>query len=415
MTWYDDFGAGTYQTSSGNIDFGLQIHYDRKFLTHAVQQLRLAPLGQKRPIPMGGGKQIRFFRYNPIAVLTSALTEGVNPNATPISGQEVNATIEEWGAFSQQTSLISRSHIDRNLNGIVGLWGDNAAETVDLETWKEVAVNGVYPLLVDTLTQNNAVSLSVQGTVVSETTLNTKTVITVGASDSDTVANSDSWWDGGIIAITAGTNIGQSRLVDTYTVGTTVATITVGTGFEASCDDTTKFRIVTTSSLTTADVPTYKAMGEALAHLKANRAKPMGKDGYYVGLMHPYIVNDLMSDATWIGLEQYRGSVSKIYAGEVGKIMGIRIVETTIPFRCAVTTMGTYSATGPVFCNLILGKEAFGVTTFAGMDKPKIIVKNPGPGDTSNPLNRYGTAGWQLDFVPKALNSNNAVGLYSYH
>ena len=33
-----------------------------------------------------------------------------------------------------------------------------------------------------------------------------------------------------------------------------------------------------------------------------------------------------------------------------------------------------------------------------------MIIKTSGKNDTSNPLNRYGTAGWMLPYVCKALN-----------
>jgi len=412
LAWHDDFWGNTYQTSTGNVNFGLQIYYDRKFLKRAIQELRLVPLGQKRPLPMGSGKQIRFFRYDTIDPSTSALTEGINPNATVVTGQEVNATLEEWGAFSQHSSLVSNIHIDRKLNGVVDLWGEQAAESVDLRTWKEVAQNGIWPIRVDSLTENDPTSYSVNGTVVTETTLNSTTVVCVGTSAS--VGSSNDWWNGGILEVYEGTNMGQSRVVSDYSAGTTVATITVASAFEASCDGTSKFRLVTTAGLTAGDIPTYDSFREVVANLKANRAMPMD-NGYYVALMHPFVTADLMSDSTWTGVEQYRGSASKIYQGEVGKFMGVRVIETTRPFRCAANTHGTYSATGNVYTNLFLGREAFGITTFPGKTKPKIIIKNPGPQDTSNPLNRFSTVGWRLDFVPKALNANWAIGLFTYH
>jgi N4-gp56 family major capsid protein len=125
------------------------------------------------------------------------------------------------------------------------------------------------------------------------------------------------------------------------------------------------------------------------------------------------VTKDLMSDSTWIPLQQYQGD--GIYKGEIGRFCGMRVVEATQVFRSAVATPATYSGTGNVYHSLMLGKEAFGVTKFTGDGKPRIIVKNPGPGDTSNPLNRYSTVGWALPFVPKALNGNFAIGFLSYH
>jgi N4-gp56 family major capsid protein len=45
--------------------------------------------------------------------------------------------------------------------------------------------------------------------------------------------------------------------------------------------------------------------------------------------------------------------------------------------------------------------------------KPKIIMKRPGPQDTSNPLNQYMTIGWKVKMADKLLNANCVFVVYS--
>jgi len=82
-------------------------------------------------------------------VTTTALTEGINPNATLVTGQKISRSIAEYGAFSQHSSLISATHIDRELAGVSELWGEHAANVIDLVTAKEIASRGSYPLRAD--------------------------------------------------------------------------------------------------------------------------------------------------------------------------------------------------------------------------------------------------------------------------
>lgn len=61
-------------------------------------------------------------------------------------------------------------------------------------------------------------------------------------------------------------------------------------------------------------------------NLKTNKAKKIS--GYYVGIIHPDVAFDLMGDDDWISASEYAGS-EQIFEGEIGKIHGVRFVETT--------------------------------------------------------------------------------------
>ncbi len=416
MAWYDDVLAGTTQTSTGSINFGMQIFYDKTFLKAVRQALRLVPFGQKRGIPEGGGKQIRFFRYNDPSVSTTALTEGVNPAATAITGQEINATIAQYGAYSAHSSLVSRTHIDRKLAGVSEIWGNNAAETLDLLTWIELANGGIWPVHANCSGATSLVSYTYEGQIATSTTNASITLILSGTSAATGLTND--WWNGGLCCVYAGTGYGQTRVITDYAAGATTANsvVTISGGFETALDSTSYVRMVRTNGVTTAMVPTYSIMMDCLAQMKINRGNPIS-DGYYVYLAHPKVVKDLMSDSTWIPLAQYQGNAGGIINGEIGRFCGMRVVETTQTYRHTAGTVQTRVAGGAVDLSLVLAREAFGVVTIGGDNpaNPSIIIKNPGPQDTSNPLNMFSTVGWTIPFTAKSLNSCWAIGLFSYH
>lgn len=418
---------------TSNIGAGVNTFYDRKFLNRIVNQLQVAPLGQKRPLPKGEGKTIEFFRYNNISLTlaNSVLTEGANPSETSITGQKLRKSLTEYGGFSKHSSLVKATHIDRELAGVSELWGENAADIIDLICQTEVCSNGAYPLRADL-----SASYTYSGTVThaGSTTLFYDTALQANTNYGDT--NDDLLQS--VIVFTGGAAKGQARVVTDYaaTGGSHNGAITVTTAFDVAPDVGDTFVVTSAdSTLTAATYPlTTSVIRRAVRILRNNRAMTYG--GYYVGVLSPDTEETLMADTHWVGVMEYAAEVAGekggLFTGEVGRWGGVRWVSTTQPFRFPQTTIGTnstsygvgdsgggitagnYSATGGVYANLIFGQEAFGVTTLAGEStKPGIIVKNPGPQDTSNPLNRFSTVGWVLPFACKALNPLWAVQIWS--
>lgn len=65
---------------------------------------------------------------------------------------------------------------------------------------------------------------------------------------------------------------------------------------------------------------------KAKADLSAVNADPI--DDCYVGIIHPYAAYDLMRNEEWIDVHKY-AQPENIYQGEIGKIAGVRFVETS--------------------------------------------------------------------------------------
>ncbi len=434
MAWAGGVWNATYGVSTDGIGMGMQIYYDKKFLSRVSENLFMEQFAQKRPIPQGGGKQIRFFRYHDIPTLTSTLTEGTNPDPTTVTGHELTRTLEEWGGFSQHSSLISRTHIDRGLSNLSELWGDNAGRTRELRILKEVVTNGCHTIRADNANTGGIASGVKGGLQVGATSTSTTTVIY-----SATAALTNDLMIGGHITFTSGKNYGQSRYISDNASAAAESTITVTLPFEnaPAAGDTfivsspawSNATTMAADAMDTSDVITHKTMTKLWERLKSTKAAPFS-GGYYTFIIGPTVHAGFLSDGTWIGLQQYTpGQSSKLYNGEIGKYMGFRIVTTTMPFRCTLPTTVTtggpgqtnttwstsganYSETGTGHYSLGFGQEAFGVTMLQGLG-PKIIVKNPGPNDTSNPLNRFSTVGWELPMVPVALNALWCVAVVS--
>ena len=156
-------------------------------------------------------------------------------------------------------------------------------------------------------------------------------------------------------------------------------------------------------------VITTAEVRKALKTLRKNTA-PLGESGYYMGIMSPEVEYDLEGDSDWVTAARYEGS-TQLFKGEIGKWMGVRFVRSTEVYTQNLTGGADYDA-GGVFTTHIFGRDAYGIVPL-GKGKPQIYVKEPGPGDTSQPIPRYHTVGWMGTYTQVVLNANFLVNIKS--
>ena len=118
-------------TTTANLTALMQTYYDKLFLSRKKEILLMDQFGQKRPLPKGEGKQIKWTRYTVLPVNTTALTEGENPAGLNLSASSVTATVEEYGDFTKISSLLSLTALDPNVEEKVELLGDQAMLSID--------------------------------------------------------------------------------------------------------------------------------------------------------------------------------------------------------------------------------------------------------------------------------------------
>ena len=125
---------------------------------------------------------------------------------------------------------------------------------------------------------------------------------------------------------------------------------------------------------------TVDSVNQAVAILRSQNAKPFD-DGNYVAIIHPYVAYDLMSDPAWVDRYKY-ANPDNLYTGEIGKIGGVRFVQTTE----AKIYKGDGCPSGlAVFGTLFLSRNAYGTTEIAGGGL-STIIKQKGSAGTADPL-----------------------------
>lgn len=113
-------------------------------------------------------------------------------------------------------------------------------------------------------------------------------------------------------------------------------------------------------------------------------------DGDYVAIIHPDVGYDLMSDPKWEEMNKYTDPAHQ-YEGEIGRIAGVRFVETS---EAAIYTGDGCPSGLAVYGSIFLGENAYGITDIAGGGL-QTIIKQLGSAGTADPLNQRSTVGWK--------------------
>lgn len=185
------------------------------------------------------------------------------------------------------------------------------------------------------------------------------------------------------------------------TLDTLIRNMMVATASSISC----QFGIngLTPTELTTADIKTaVRALRLGNARLMT---KPiMGENRFatspvrssYWGFMDVNLQVDLEACADFLSAANYPNPMDALEA-EWGSTNNVRWLLSTNGFATSVAN--------PVYSNMILGQEAYGVVKL-GSKEAEFIVKPLGSSGTSDPLNQRGSVGYKYPFATRLLNDN---------
>jgi N4-gp56 family major capsid protein len=123
---------------------------------------------------------------------------------------------------------------------------------------------------------------------------------------------------------------------------------------------------------------------------------------------------DIRNDTStggWIDVNKYASdqTVGQIYRGEVGRIGGVRVVESSNAKQVAGAPV---SANASGFLTLVIGPGAFGVVELDGAAS-NVFVKQVGSAGSSDPLNQKGSVGVKVYFAPVVLEATRMVRISS--
>jgi len=122
-------------------DAELKQFYDKALLMRAKKDTVFENYAVKRPIPARGGKSIEFRRFERIDMYAGSYTllEGTPPLATNATINKVEATISQYGQWSEVTDVFVSQGFDPIMANYAELYGEAMAEGRDLVVQTELS------------------------------------------------------------------------------------------------------------------------------------------------------------------------------------------------------------------------------------------------------------------------------------
>lgn len=141
------------------------------------------------------------------------------------------------------------------------------------------------------------------------------------------------------------------------------------------------------TSLGAGDTIAQSDMIRAVKYLRSANAAGLQpfEGGYYVAVIHPQVMGDLMSNTgsgSWVDVGRYT-SVDELKAGRMADFRGVRYLESAY--------QNYYNSTVAVFPTTVLGQDSFGWGYF--QPPTPILVTTP---DSNNQLNTYVSIGGKV-------------------
>ena len=370
----------TTDTSPNDLSPEMKTFYDMALIDEAGPLLVHDQFGQKRPIPQNGGKTIEFRKFDSLPKALVPLTEGVTPDGQRLSVSAVTATVAQYGDYVTQSDVLELTALDNTILEATKLLGRQAGVTLDTITRNALiaGTNVSYCPKLSGATEtpvtsraglDNTAKLTVDviGQVVAK--LRAQNAPTIGG---DYVAvihpyvaydlmRDPEWIDAHKYAQPDELYSGElGKIGGVRFVGTTEAKVIHG------ADLASNSRTLAVNGAVSAGA------GKTITFDGGTVAAHALKGRYIVVGGNTYKVAD--NTATVITVES----------------------DTNLPAIADNTVIYPEgnSAGGAVFCTLVMGQGAYGVTEVEGGGL-ETIVKQKGSAGTADPLDQRSSVGWK--------------------
>lgn len=151
---------------------------------------------------------------------------------------------------------------------------------------------------------------------------------------------------------------------------------------------------------------------DAATHIKIDSA-PTVDGNNYIGVAPCEVARDLMRDTDWLQVHKY-SAPEGLFNGEIGKLYGVRILETNKGFRSASAgSQYAYSASGNTYSTFVFGRNAYGVPNLEAQTpfSPQVITADGA--DKSDPGNLKTTVAFKTFYVAQTLQPKWISEIYS--
>jgi len=131
----------TGQTTTAQVASARSEFFDKTLLVRALPYLTHDAFGQRRPLPTGSSKNIKFRKYSALDVATTPLAEGVAPDKSQLEVTDITAEVSWFGAYVEITDEVDLTNVESVMSEAAEVLGEQAGQSLD-QIYRDVLVAG---------------------------------------------------------------------------------------------------------------------------------------------------------------------------------------------------------------------------------------------------------------------------------
>ena len=362
----------------------MKTYYDKRLIDMAQPLLVHDQFGQTRNIPRNGGRTIEFRKFAPLAKALTPLVEGVTPVGNKLSVSAITATVKQYGDYIALSDRVQLETIDPVLENAERILANQAGQTSDTIT-RDILVTGTNVQYGDGSKEDRSELVGGSDTAEDNDYMSVMAVkMAVRALENQNAPKIDGYYVGIIHPDVAFDMTEDPRwrypheYVDTQNIYNNEIGEIAGVRFTKTTE---------AKKFVGADLASDSRTLSVSAQVSSNTTVTF--DGGTVE------ANALVDREVLIGTD-----VRKVISNTTSQMV---LDEAITAADNAVIYPGEGGSEGrDVYATLILGSDAYGVTSVEGGGL-EFIVKQLGSAGTGDPLNQRATAGWKLTKTAEIL------------
>jgi N4-gp56 family major capsid protein len=388
----------TTLTAEGNdISPEMKTFYHERLLDYAEPELVYDIFAQKVPIPAGKGKTIEFRKYPPLKKALTKLTEGVTPTGNNLDYTTLTCTPDQYGDFTKISDVLKTTAYDSQIDVSTKRHGSQSGRTQDTVT-REIVTAGTNKIYAPLVAADTGIETEVLlRASITDTCYLTAEVLSYAKA---ILARENTGKIEGAFGCIIHTDIerdvmrelGEGGWLDAAKYASPEAILAGEIGMY---DGIRFYKSTEAKIIGPADMLGIEDYNRTTLHANVTTSTDIYPEDVFT-VAQAAVINAAIAAGTEYTLyvDEVERTVASVTGGAVG-VCKITLTES-ISESADDPVCGTGAGTdgSAVYCTMMVGAEAYGVSEIEGLGLEHIICQL-GSAGTADPLKQRATVGWK--------------------
>lgn len=397
-----DVDPNVQSTASTDLSDEMKTFYSKDLIKNAKPNLIHDQAAQKVNIPQGSGKVIEFRKFSKLPKVTAALTDGVTPDGSSLEVTNLTATVEQYGDYVTLSDRLITEAIDPMILNTNQLLADQAGRTGDTIT-RDVINGGSNKYLVPSVSSGTETAVLLRKDLVGTCLLRVKDIVNAVTRLKRMDAPKINGYYLGFIHPDLSGDLQNSegwQEVHKYAAPEEIFAGELGRIGGVRWMESSECKIIGPS-----------VISDGLNRLTVEVAIESSSTTVYVS---EELTAATPTTAIPVYINGVANTITKIEDGGATGTTKLTVgtAITSLAVGAMVCGQGAGKLGHAVYCTMICGANAYGVTSIEGGGL-QMIIHQLGSGGSTDPLNQRATLGWKMKKVAERLVEENMIRVES--